>query len=198
MGSSPLARGLPQRAPCSRPPAPDHPRSRGVYHFCGMPLRRGYGSSPLARGLRDDQLVRRHVPGIIPARAGFTPPSRPASASPPDHPRSRGVYRWPCGWWSRRSGSSPLARGLPSASQTKQPNSRIIPARAGFTVPRHARRRDERDHPRSRGVYDIVGTVLDMVNGSSPLARGLPVRPPPVRGRRRIIPARAGFTATAR
>ena len=33
-----------------------------------------YGSSPLARGLRDHDLDGGHNPGIIPARAGFTVP----------------------------------------------------------------------------------------------------------------------------
>ncbi|ERH20837.1 hypothetical protein HMPREF1979_03279, partial [Actinomyces johnsonii F0542] len=71
--SSPLARGLlrlvldarlqggiiPARAgftqsfvaEISRPS--DHPRSRGVYLFCGSIHRLWLGSSPLARGLRD-------------------------------------------------------------------------------------------------------------------------------------------------
>ena len=71
-GSSPLARGLlgtvlavqpltgiiPARAgftaPCPisvRAPS-DHPRSRGVYAWCGKVAVDGVGSSPLARGLR--------------------------------------------------------------------------------------------------------------------------------------------------
>ena len=36
-----------------------------------------------------------------------------------------------------------------------------------------------------------------IIGGSSPLARGLQARPPPRRPRRRIIPARAGFTSHA-
>ena len=40
------------------------------------------GSSPLTRGQRDDQLVDRHVPGVIPAHAGSThsKPRNPAVA----------------------------------------------------------------------------------------------------------------------
>ena len=52
----------------------DHPRSRGVYT---MPVNADNvlgGSSPLARGLRQDQVDRRRRGGIIPARAGFTYP----------------------------------------------------------------------------------------------------------------------------
>ena len=49
------------------------------------------GSSPLTRGQRDDQLVDRHVPGVIPAHAGSTTISVVAIVHSPGHPRSRGV-----------------------------------------------------------------------------------------------------------
>ena len=72
------------------------------------------------------------------------------------------------------TGSSPLARGLPTGTVIAEG--------------------DGRDHPRSRGVYPgLDDRVIDEV-GSSPLARGLRdsrQRTPP---QRRIIPARAGFT----
>ena len=71
---------------------------------------------------------------------------------------------------------------------------RIIPARAGFTGGRAPRAQGGRDHPRSRGVYKAVADITDTIDGSSPLARGLPrdLSPPAQLGR--IIPARAGFT----
>ena len=70
-GSSPLARGLPDRGPHRRPeagiiparagftsgappdpgPSPDHPRSRGVYSTSAVAASTSFGSSPLARGL---------------------------------------------------------------------------------------------------------------------------------------------------
>ena len=152
-GSSPLARGLPERVgddrggrgiiparagftPFSHSPKPsiqDHPRSRGVYggHGCGIALQPG--SSPLARGLHAHPTGAGGGGRIIPARAGFTAWWRPTSGTPTDHPRSRGVY-WTItrtGAWTQ--GSSPLARGLLQAYvQTTL-----------STV----------DHPRSRGVY---------------------------------------------
>ena len=53
------------------------------------------------------------------------------------------------------------------------------------------------DHPRSRGVYEIIsGDDLES-DGSSPLARGLPGSDRHAAGGGRIIPARAGFTFTA-
>ena len=92
-GSSPLARGLPNRAGSNRK-APgiiparagftrsmrsaassdsDHPRSRGVYRT-GSAVGPGVlGSSPLARGLRRRPGRELRRIRIIPARAGFTP-----------------------------------------------------------------------------------------------------------------------------
>ena len=91
-GSSPLARGLPgERAPGRSDggiiPAragftielgtgievpEDHPRSRGVYHRVLRSHEGLRGSSPLARGLRDDAEDGSLLQRIIPARAGFT------------------------------------------------------------------------------------------------------------------------------
>ena len=91
-GSSPLARGLhaaiaegsrtwgiiPARAGftlyahLTRFPRGDHPRSRGVYPLSAQVTVAGIGSSPLARGLRDDVPESKEATRIIPARAGFT------------------------------------------------------------------------------------------------------------------------------
>ena len=91
-------------------------------------------------------------------------------------------------------GSSPLARGLPAIISSVVMMRRIIPARAGFTPPRGMRCRAPRDHPRSRGVYVVNWLVYTAWPGSSPLARGLRLQTGVVRTRKRIIPARAGFT----
>ena len=50
---------------------------------------------------------------------------------------------------------------------------RIIPARAGFTSRRSGRMSRLRDHPRSRGVYVVPEIMIEALEGSSPLARGL-------------------------
>ena len=197
-GSSPLARGLPfsTATPASafriiparagftphedgEPRASaDHPRSRGVYR----------------RILRPPRMRRR----IIPARAGFTMPPDCLHPPPQDHPRSRGVYGGGGGGHRCVPGSSPLARGLRGRCLLDRGRQRIIPARAGFTGTDPRNGGDGRDHPRSRGVYGMVGVTMGGAEGSSPLARGLHVRsfpgaPPP-----RIIPARAGFTCGIR
>ena len=134
------------------------------------------GSSPLARGLHVDSQQRPAPARIIPARAGFTcrPGRRPGRRT--DHPRSRGVYRPLPPGRHRRSGSSPLARGLLFMVRIPFLRGGIIPARAGFT-----------GYPQKSSVPGV---------GSSPLARGLRPTPQRHRPRRRIIPARAGFTTS--
>ena len=173
LGSSPLARGLrwsragaffapgiiPARAGFTQVgqdvvgEGPDHPRSRGVYRPARPSPGRVAGSSPLARGLLLRLRGGQVLPGIIPARAGFTGGPHYRYPCAQDHPRSRGVYEPPGGVMSPASGSSPLARGLRGCGHCGRRVARIIPARAGFTIPRLGCRARCADHPRSRGVY---------------------------------------------
>ena len=78
------------------------------------------------------------------------------SLRPPDHPRSRGVYKMDRATVAPIDGSSPLARGLLSAAAQVGSVGRIIPARAGFTRGRVAFWAGVWDHPRSRGVYQTT------------------------------------------
>ena len=173
MGSSPLARGLPQpilaetrhsriiparagftcTCPSSGTNTWDHPRSRGVYIRWRRRLTGRIGSSPLARGLRPGASGLENRAGIIPARAGFTVTPLAHLTTPPDHPRSRGVYSSNPGCGRHCTGSSPLARGLRSLLGDLQ---KIFG-----------------DHPRSRGVYTSTTWTCEVLPGSSPLARGL-------------------------
>ena len=174
-GSSPLARGLrlgaphrgrrariiPARAgftpatPLSRDSPLDHPRSRGVYLGEEVPFTTASGSSPLARGLPPRRPRPAQERGIIPARAGFTAAVAGHGAAPTDHPRSRGVYSARGVVLDGEDGSSPLARGLLAELPGRTIVRRIIPARAGFTGPFRYRVVPGRDHPRSRGVYQL-------------------------------------------
>ena len=134
----------------------------------------GLGSSPLARGLLRLGRPLRTRTRIIPARAGFTAPPERRGEERGDHPRSRGVYVAFRFVASRASGSSPLARGLPTTCGIEDADRRIIPARAGFTRRSRFPLFLGGDHPRSRGVYFALLSAC---------------RPHPW-----IIPARAGFT----
>ena len=156
------------------------------------------GSSPLARGLLAAEDSSDWTSGIIPARAGFTRRSRAVVSVLGDHPRSRGVYPQARPVLLPLIGSSPLARGLLCELMCVLACVRIIPARAGFT--QHGPRGPgcPADHPRSRGVYHRMGIRAHGRGGSSPLARGLPIRANALSGDDGIIPARAGFTARVR
>ena len=175
---------------------PDHPRSRGVYGGIQRTWSSAWGSSPLARGLREREEYEEGGFGIIPARAGFTTHWTRRSGPTWDHPRSRGVYPVMSMRRTASSGSSPLARGLQSPFEIKYDLRRIIPARAGFTLNPRFLMTVQRDHPRSRGVYSTAGPSPATGPGSSPLARGLPDGWRGAGPRPGIIPARAGFTMT--
>ena len=177
--------------------AQDHPRSRGVYEPVSGGAAGRSGSSPLARGLQNKGPLEVANVRIIPARAGFTARAVTSNVTSMDHPRSRGVYREDFCVILGRGGSSPLARGLRPLYNEFCDALRIIPARAGFTNRTGFGAIKSQDHPRSRGVYGEGGHIECDVDGSSPLARGLPSAcPGRIRGRR-IIPARAGFTPPA-
>ena len=172
-GSSPLARGLrntaatvlaprgiiPARAGftptrCARTGTiGDHPRSRGVYLDHAPTATTWPGSSPLARGLREQHERLPLQDGIIPARAGFTLWQFCLLRFLSDHPRSRGVYHGSGIRLPYIEGSSPLARGLLGKPGERPAERRIIPARAGFTILCPQPITPPTDHPRSRGVY---------------------------------------------
>ena len=137
---------------------------------------------------------RAQVPGIIPARAGFTQARPGRRRRRRDHPRSRGVYPPPRPRPAATPGSSPLARGLRAGGGSSGSAGGIIPARAGFTDKSGHEGRDRGDHLRSRGVYSRPGRSCSGLGGSSPLARGLLQAVWNGIMAAGIIPARAGFT----
>ena len=195
-GSSPLARGLPCGRGRPSGAAWDHPRSRGVYAGPSCVAGEGFGSSPLARGLLTPCAKLNPRKRIIPARAGFTLAGSHQQGVVADHPRSRGVYPSLLTQITSVSGSSPLARGLHVLPHIHRRIGGIIPARAGFTHADHILHEFWEDHPRSRGVYVVVGGVREFEDGSSPLARGLLGADFDEAMSHGIIPARAGFTTT--
>ena len=134
---------------------------------------------------------------IIPARAGFTLLFQEETRWLTDHPRSRGVYLASQTGHQIQDGSSPLARGLPYSPSAFTAANRIIPARAGFTNDFKSKVITAQDHPRSRGVYCGPVRRIEILVGSSPLARGLPVTGGDGFEWGGIIPARAGFTTSS-
>ena len=170
-GSSPLTRGKLRAGGCvrfrwrlipahagktmppgsPRRPARAHPRSRGENPLAGMVTRFSRGSSPLTRGKRLGEVPEELLRRLIPAHAGKTMSSRPASRMSPAHPRSRGENPTPREVVELDDGSSPLTRGKPSRMPVMEVSCRLIPAHAGKTTSRLFATRPPTAHPRSRG-----------------------------------------------
>ena len=152
------------------------------------------GSSPHARGAHEREGILSLFRGIIPACAGSTVSPRAVEARGRDHPRMRGEHCAPPPRWSQNPGSSPHARGALYEGWGAWVGFGIIPACAGSTPTRRARRGRGKDHPRMRGEHFEPSAFFRASPGSSPHARGAPstrTKPERTHG---IIPACAGST----
>ena len=154
------------------------------------------GSSPLVRG----QLGRSRrgflFLRIIPARAGPTDSFGRVFLSFADHPRSCGANRFVRASFFIIRGSSPLVRGQLIGRAHLRHGLRIIPARAGPTDRSECISTMRSDHPRSCGANGHAGRHGRRLAGSSPLVRGQPDGAGDASRQTRIIPARAGPTAS--
>ena len=131
---------------------------------------------------------------IIPALAGNTSILGSSARGCRDHPRSRGEYQHQPNSEAERSGSSPLSRGILRECCCCVQSLGIIPALAGNTRNFTSTHCTARDHPRSRGEYEFLADRDFIVEGSSPLSRGIRCGVRADYAQRRIIPALAGNT----
>ena len=211
-GSSPLARGTgPRRpgGPCgvrfipacagNGPPSSRrsshgavHPRLRGERRSAAAWEVAAAGSSPLARGTDERDLLLRVQVRFIPACAGNGPCRSGRWKIEPVHPRLRGERSVSYFWAGMGSGSSPLARGTDLAPGHGHLRHRFIPACAGNGSTSLDLPGTRAVHPRLRGERAAeLGPEVAGV-GSSPLARGTgPASARFVRAGR-FIPACAG------
>ena len=171
-----------------------HPRACGentVYMFRAA---RTCGSSPRVRGKRNRNGNRAWSPGLIPARAGKTPPAPSSAPAPRAHPRACGENLERTSAPGTVRGSSPRVRGKPVPLTRPLGLLRLIPARAGKTRAPHPHRGAQPAHPRACGENYVHLVNALARGGSSPRVRGkLDPRPPPHQPNR-LIPARAGKT----
>ena len=91
-------------------------------------------------------------------------------------------------------GSSPLSRGILGGPRPIGIHRRIIPALAGNTSHSAPESSFQRDHPRSRGEYEVAIEPVRPSPGSSPLSRGIRTAIGAIANGSRIIPALAGNT----
>ena len=171
-----------------------HPRSRGENSDLVYALTMFAGSSPLTRGkpfpgARGD--LRRR---LIPAHAGKTSSTSPATPPSTAHPRSRGENSAVGVSGRSGAGSSPLTRGKRQYDPTYRTHSRLIPAHAGKTGASLGWVSGSPAHPRSRGENQERAKTMALNNGSSPLTRGKRCGQCCARGSARLIPAHAGKT----
>ena len=171
-----------------------HPRSRGGNPLYRSSLGSDSGPSPLARGKPVSLCHRAARVGTIPARAGETARSPAHTASPRDHPRSRGGNDTGNPQAAAIPGPSPLARGKRLLSVIMLLLFGTIPARAGETGWNIASCSFVRDHPRSRGGNSKLASSMRGPSRPSPLARGKLPCLRAGRVRAGTIPARAGET----
>ena len=173
-----------------------HPRSRGEHSVNDKTVIDWKGSSPLTRGTRFADVADDGQFGLIPVRAGnISSPSQPSRLAAA-HPCSRGEHDSASHGIICTCGSSPFARGPRASAICMLLTARLIPARAGTTLPVMLNDSPVSAHPRSRGDHAVLLLFLGVLFGSSPLARG-PRSTPHARGKLlRLIPARAGTTSS--
>ncbi len=191
-GSSPRARGTPvndQRMvdvfrfiPASagntlRPGSnvyylPVHPRERGEHCGPSNSIYGQVGSSPRARGTRNNGFEGAIHHRFIPASAGNTTPFACLSFLPSVHPRERGEHKLEPLMPRIDFGSSPRARGTHVDYSADDTFDRFIPASAGNTHASAYCRGASAVHPRERGEHFYLDGEGQFTGGSSPRARG--------------------------
>ena len=171
-GPIPARAGEPCRRRAKRRNARAYPRSRGGTYVSSGGLIAEVGLSPLARGNRPTCGPRRRRSGPIPARAGEPMKSKALIESDRAYPRSRGGT--PSAFVVRfgSRGLSPLARGNLDSRAEQASDHGPIPARAGEPQAADFARPHAGAYPRSRGGTMRPGSLLAIVRGLSPLARG--------------------------
>ena len=174
-----------------------HPRGRGEHLLSVVGTGPSSGSSPRARGTREDGPGGAQPQRFIPAGAGNTAAPPGAGRRRPVHPRGRGEHLKVARDNDGLAGSSPRARGTHVRPAGAGQLERFIPAGAGNTRARLGASRISPVHPRGRGEHLTPPGYGTRQDGSSPRARGTLHCQPRWHIGCRFIPAGAGNTCPA-
>ena len=171
-----------------------HPRTGGENQARSLHSDLVRGSSPHGRGKLNNVGRGLEAGRLIPARAGKTlsPLSRASRGGA--HPRTGGENVIVSVLANTSNGSSPHGRGKQTEVALQIFTGRLIPARAGKTLPPHPPGAATPAHPRTGGENPRPARRIAMSPGSSPHGRGKPNPRQPNRLPGRLIPARAGKT----
>mgnify|MGYP000844548603 CR=1 FL=1 len=193
-GSSPRARGAPRARRTRELDEGIIPACAGSTIDAKHLKETARGSSPRARGALRIVVLDGTREGIIPACAGSTENSIGWPFQTRDHPRVRGEHPFFTKSSTKRTGSSPRARGALGQIGEGETRRGIIPACAGSTPSPACSAGPPWDHPRVRGEHGWTRTRRSSCGGSSPRARGALAQTTPATAKPGIIPACAGST----
>ena len=154
------------------------------------------GSSPRVRGKPWEAVWGCLSGGLIPARAGKTCCGSGHGFAGGAHPRACGENPSENTPPPDGTGSSPRVRGKPTGLRKAIHAPRLIPARAGKTRGLLTASDACPAHPRACGENSCWVKPAPVRMGSSPRVRGKPRPAREHRRRSRLIPARAGKTAS--
>ena len=152
------------------------------------------GSPPHTRGIPIYFYGISTLYGITPAHAGNTRGLCSVPCQMRDHPRTRGEYPDPEDPQDGMEGSPPHTRGILGLLTDRLIVFGITPAHAGNTCQYQTLQHLLRDHPRTRGEYQIRNRTKADLMGSPPHTRGILHWIHLSHGPRGITPAHAGNT----
>ena len=152
------------------------------------------GSSPQARGAPHERAPASSAGGLIPAGAGSTRRLGQGGVRVEAHPRRRGEHHVARAGRDVSSGSSPQARGARYGCGDGPAPARLIPAGAGSTGVTTRSVTTPGAHPRRRGEHGGTPQQPQVLQGSSPQARGAPANTRHAARSSGLIPAGAGST----
>ncbi|PKU92650.1 hypothetical protein CQR45_1845, partial [Bifidobacterium pseudolongum subsp. globosum] len=194
IGIIPALAGNTSPAGAHHPHPRDHPRACGEHSICCCASLIVVGSSPRLRGTRKREVAAWRGVGIIPALAGNTRRRCRTGHRAWDHPRACGEHLASLDQQRFDRGSSPRLRGTHHREPRRHHGSGIIPALAGNTGSRLAKKYPAWDHPRACGEHAAAAPIVAPVLGSSPRLRGTLIPPGTRQSDVGIIPALAGNT----
>lgn len=169
------------------------PRTCGEYSQVAFHAGQPVGLAPHMRGIRLLRRVNGQGEGVSPAHAGNTSGGGARRRPAMGQPRTCGEYVDADTDQHRRTGSAPLARGIPNRRRTATSRAGVSPACAGNTRATGGCRSEGLGQPRLRREYPLMPAGPGCRVGSAPRVRGILVQDVGQTAGNWISPACAGI-----